>query len=592
MNFPIPVTNKTMELADCRDAWFFDPQYNAWCLEDILYASKATTPKFQRLSIYVPAPYMKEGGFINESGALGKYTATTAPILFANNSAGYMQMPHTWLGGPRDDSAQFLSRGIIYVTAGSRGRESRDQDGVLCGKSPWTLIDLKTAIRFLRHNKTVLPGDWNKIISMGTSAGGAMSTLLGVTGNNRCYNAFLTQNGAFMDERDDVLASQIYCPIIDLDHADIAYEWQFHNDEENEDSPAGPAGKMTPFHKAFSAELAKEYIQYFNSLGLKDESGIPLLLGSDGRSGTAYTYLMQLLNDSATEYLTRLSEGRLEAKYTPADYLSGNYTYKAPAPKPAGGPGKKDDIGLHHAGAAVMMPPIEEEGPDGMPGAPDDAMKTPGGMPGRGPKPHLSLGDLVCRPPKGVEYKPMEPPMVDTPGKDKRAWLTWDGKRAEICDLDTYILNHRRRMKPCTSFDTLGNDSGENQEFGTADHDYMHFDEYLLPALEKVKDAFPEEYARYHDEFAAVIGDKELARRRYLINPFKFIGTDEKSDAAAHYRIRVGASDADTAFTMTMTLACKLAMAGKDTDYALVWDLPHCSADYPGEAADWVESFT
>ena len=27
MNFPIPVTNKSMELADCRDAWFSDPQH-------------------------------------------------------------------------------------------------------------------------------------------------------------------------------------------------------------------------------------------------------------------------------------------------------------------------------------------------------------------------------------------------------------------------------------------------------------------------------------------------------------------------------------------------------------------------------------
>ena len=39
-----------------------------------------------------------------------------------------------------------------------------------------------------------------------------------------------------------------------------------------------------------------------------------------------------------------------------------------------------------------------------------------------------------------------------------------------------------------------------------------------------------------------------------------------------------------------MTLALKLANAGKDTDYALVWDLPHCEADYPGEVCDWIES--
>ena len=579
MNFPIPIINQTLELADCRDKWFFDEDYQVWCLEDILYTRSATTPKFQRMSIFVPKPYLNDDGTVNERGAMGVYTAMTAPVVFENNSAGYMQMPHTWLGGPRDEAEKYLKRGMVYVTCGCRGRESRDEGGKLCGKSPWALVDLKTGIRFLRHNADVLPGDFSKIVSVGWSAGGAMSSLVGVTGNNKNYDAFLEANGAFMDETDDVLAAQIYCPIIDLDHADIAYEWQFNCDEENEASPAGPAGKMSSFQKALSAKLKDAYITYFNSLGLKDADGTALTLAADGRSGTAYDYLMGCLNASATKYLTYLAEGKQPERYSPADYLSGNYTHKVPAPPPAHGPGDKDDVGLHHAGAAVMMPP---------PGG--DPMDGPGG-----PKPPMgkpSLGDLVSRPPKGVPYKGLEFPMVDAKGTDKAAWLTWDGKRATISSLDDYLLNHRRRMKPCTSFDTLGMDSGENQEFGTPEQDYMRFDEYLLPALEEIKDAFPEEYAKYHDSFAAVQGDRELAKRRYLINPFSFIGTDEACDAAEHYRIRVGAQDADTAFTMSMTLALKLAMAGKDADYALVWDKPHCEADYPGEVCDWIESFT
>jgi len=35
-----------------------------------------------------------------------------------------------------------------------------------------------------RISVEVLPGDYDKIISIGWSAGGAMSSLLGVTGNN------------------------------------------------------------------------------------------------------------------------------------------------------------------------------------------------------------------------------------------------------------------------------------------------------------------------------------------------------------------------------------------------------------------------
>ena len=571
--FPFPITNKTMELADCRDAWFFDEKYNCWCLEDVLYTEKATTPKFQRLSIFVPKAYMSAPGVIDETGTDGAFTAKTAPVIFENNSAGYMQMPHTWLGGPRDEAPKYLQRGMVYVTCGCRGRESRDEKGILCAKSPWSLVDLKTGIRFLRHNRAALPGDMGKLISVGWSAGGAMSTLLGVTGDNENYRPYLEENGAFLDESDAVFAAQIYCPIVDLEHADLAYEWQFQKDFENESSPAGPAGVMDDFRKALSAKLAAAYVEYFNSLGLKDPvTGEAISLNTDGRSGTAYDYLMKTLDASAAKYLSLLDAGRLPRSYSSADYLSGRYTRKVPAPMPPlGDKGKKDDLGLHHAGAAVALPPLD--GPK-----PDKPMAPP------------SLGDLVSRPPKGVPYKGLDFPMIDAPGTDKRSWLRWDGQHAAISGLDAYLLNHRRRMKPCTSFDTLGCDSGENQEFGAAEHDYLHFNTFIPAVLEELKAQFPAEYERYHAAYAAAIRDEELARRVYLINPFNYIGTEEQSTQAAHYRIRVGACDADTAFTVSMTLALKLANAGKDTDYALVWDLPHCEADYPGEVCDWIES--
>ena len=580
MNFPIPIANQSMELSDCRDKWFFDEAWQVWCLEDILYTSKATTPKFQRMSIFVPKAFLNADGTVNHDGVCGAYTAATAPVIFENNSAGYMQMPHTWLGGPRDEAGKYLERGMVYVTCGSRGRESRDAEGRLCAKSPWTLVDLKTGIRFLRHNASVLPGDFSKLVSVGWSAGGAMSSLLGVTGNNPNYDSFLRDNGAFMDESDAVFAAQIYCPIIDLDHADLAYEWQFAADEENTASPVGPAGRMTPFQKALSGKLKEAYIRYFNGLGLKDPvTGETLLLSEDGRGGSGYEYLMARLEDSVTDYLTRLDAGKLPETHRAVDYLSGNYVYKAPAPAPGPKPGEeKDDIGLlqGHAGPGVALqkPPFPEEGP------------FPGGKKPVGPP---SLGDLVSRPPKGVPYHGLEFPMVDTKGKDKSAWLSWDGERAHISSLDDYVLNHYRRMKPCTSFDTLGMDSGENQEFGTPERDYMHFSEVIPAAIESLKEQFPAEYARYYSAYAAALGDEELARRRYLINPLNYIGTEEISDKAEHFRVRVGAQDPDTAFTMSMTLALKLMAEGKDTDYALVWDRPHCEADYPGEVCDWID---
>lgn len=572
----IHVTNKTMELQDCKNDWFFNEKHRCWCLEDILYTEKAQVPKFQRVSIYVPAEYMKEKGEINREGRCGNYTASTAPVILQNNSAGYMQMPHMWLDGPRCSAGQYLDRGFVFVTCGNRGSESKDEDGNLCGKSPANLVDLKTVIRFLRHNMACIPGDLNRLISVGTSAGGAMSSLLGLTGNHEDFLPYLKENGAFMDERDDVYASQIYCPIVDLEHADLAYEWMFSADKENEDSHAGSAGVMTPFQEALSAKLKERYIRYFNGLRLTvpedfvpqkpEESlkpGMPLQIGEDGRSGSAYEYLMNLLNESATLYLNRLKRGELEESYSVEDYLSGNYEYQTMAPRGEKKEEKEADLMQGHAGPGVALR--------------EDAQKE------------LTLGDMVSRSAKGEAVEHMEPPMITVPGKDKRKWLSWDGEKAQISGLDEYILNYRRRMKPCTSFDTLGMNSGENRVFGSKKKPYMHFNSEIAETIAHLAQDYPEEYGEYYEAYQAAAGDRELERKVYLFNPLNYIDKKDGAEGTEHFRIRVGAYDADTSLTISMTLALKLAEAGRDVDYALVWDKPHCDADYPGEVCDWIE---
>ena len=200
----------------------------------------------------------------------------------------------------------------------------------------------------------------------------------------------------------------------------------------------------------------------------------------------------------------------------------------------------------------------------------------------------MSLGDMMSRPPRGVSIQKREPIMETRQGTDKRSWLTWDGKNASISDLDTYVLRHRRRMKPCTSFDTLGMDSGENQVFGTSEHDYLHFNPAIGKAIAELKDQFPDEAKQYTSAYLAA-NDTALSERIYLINPMNFIGSEEKSVQAKHYRIRVGASDADTSLSVAMTLAIKLQNAGLPVEYALVWDQPHSEADYPGEVLQWID---
>ncbi|MCD7867488.1 MAG: hypothetical protein LUG62_04690 [Clostridiales bacterium] len=577
---PIDILNKTLELSDVKDQWFLDEKYGVWCLEDLLYTMKATTPKFQRLSIYVPKAYMSAPGVICETSEINGYTAKTAPVIFENNSAGYMQMPHTYLGGPRDESEKYLKAGMVFVTCGNRGSESRDQNGILCGKSPWNLVDLKTGIRFLRHNKACIPGDLNRIISVGWSAGGAMSTLLAVTGNHRDYEEYLRENGAFMEESDQVFASQIYCPIVDLDHADMAYEWMFREDKKSEDSPAGPSEVMTPFKDALSSLLSKEYIQYFNGLGVKNpKTGEILSLNPDGRSGSAYDYLMEIINESATKYLLKLSRGELAEKFSPEQYLAGDYTYLTMAHAPADEEEPEDKMS-HFAGPGVNIAPEAENS---------------GELPPKFPPEPPSLGDMAARPPKGAPAVPgFNPPMTEVHGAPKGHWLSWDGENATVKDLDSYVLCHRRRMKPCTSFDTFNMESGENRLFGEMNDkkNFMYFDTYVVKAIEMLQDRFPEEAALYYPAFSEALNNERQEKAKYLYNPFNYIPQRENADTAEQIRIRVGAFDADTSFSVSMTLACLLAQNGYPVDYALVWDKPHCEADYEGEVVDWIRKIT
>ena len=80
----VSITNASSELSACRNAWTLDETYHAWCLEDLLYTRKATTPLFQRLSIFAPEAYLNADGTVNENGTCGTYTAKNAPVVFEN----------------------------------------------------------------------------------------------------------------------------------------------------------------------------------------------------------------------------------------------------------------------------------------------------------------------------------------------------------------------------------------------------------------------------------------------------------------------------------------------------------------------------
>lgn len=277
--------------------------------EGISYVEHPAAPELQVMNIYVPeqSPY-------NE----GKL-----PIFMPNTVGGYMPgpaaTPRVWENGEQNSVVQALQRGYMVAAPGLRGRGMKKETGENIGVAPADICDYKAAVRYLRHNKEHIPGDTEKIISNGTSAGGAMSALLGTTGNHPDYEPYLEEMGA-AKERDDIFYASCYCPIINLEHADMAYEWEFnglwdcyqgkyippeHTGEEGRWVPV--VRQMTEEQKKISEELKVQFPAYVASLGLTDASGAPLLLEEDGGS----------LQDLLCEYILRSAEKAIEEGENP-----------------------------------------------------------------------------------------------------------------------------------------------------------------------------------------------------------------------------------------------------------------------------------
>ncbi len=241
----------------------------------IPYVEKPILPKWQCLSIYVPEVYY-------QGGTIRGYSLKTAPIFFPNAVGGYWPgkegEPGVMENGKANSLFWALKHGYVVVSAGLRGRGMTDADGKNIGQAPAVICDLKAVIRYLRYNKDKIPGNAERIISNGTSAGGAISALLGSTGNHPDYEPYLEKMGAAKAE-DHIFAASCYCPITNLEHADMAYEWEF-----------GRCGTKTAQRKILSEQLQQMFPQYLNGLGLKDEYGDALTLNADG-SGSFADYV-------------------------------------------------------------------------------------------------------------------------------------------------------------------------------------------------------------------------------------------------------------------------------------------------------------
>lgn len=148
-------------------------RYRAW--KDLVYVTKPVDPEYQRMNLYVPEAYY-------EDPDSQPFSLDTAPILMPNGVGGYMpgepQLPGPTFTGCMNAAFYGLMNGYVIAAPAARGRGLRDEKGCFTGTAPACIVDLKAAVRYLRHNKEKVPGNVERIISNGTSAGGALSSLL------------------------------------------------------------------------------------------------------------------------------------------------------------------------------------------------------------------------------------------------------------------------------------------------------------------------------------------------------------------------------------------------------------------------------
>ena len=295
-----------------KGAWRYDAKGDVYYQLGLRYVATPQASDYETLGIYVPGAYLtgKDNGngtytaTVNASGAVGDFTAATAPTVFPVNTPGYSaQKPPTEYS--YDTIKAYMEAGFIYVHAGLRGKDSNSQ--TYSGNAPWGVTDLKAAVRYRRYNAALIPGDAAKVYVFGHSGGGAQSAVAGASGDNGMFAPYLAALGAATTDSsgkalsDAVAGAMCWCPITSLGSANAAYEWsmgQFASSDTRAD------GTWT---RAYSQDLAAAFPTYLNGLKLTDSQGKPLTLESSSQgtylSGSYYNHLVSVIQKSLNDFL-------------------------------------------------------------------------------------------------------------------------------------------------------------------------------------------------------------------------------------------------------------------------------------------------
>lgn len=305
--------------------WSYDSTNNVYYQIGLAYVANPVDTTYESLGIYVPGDYLDctqdsttYTCTLNTTATVAGYTSATAPIVMPVNTPGYSAMtaPTSY---SYSSVSSYLEAGFIYVHAGARGRissggpsSSKTTSVSYATGAPWGVTDLKAAIRYLRYNSDILPGDTDRIFAFGHSGGGAQSSVLGASGNSTLFTPYLEALGAAMTDKsgnalsDSIAGVMAWCPITSLSVANMAYEW---NMGQFASSGTRASGTWT---KQLSDDLAKAYATYVNAVGFKDENGNTLTLSESSSgiylAGSYYDYLMSVIETSGNTTFSSLGD--------------------------------------------------------------------------------------------------------------------------------------------------------------------------------------------------------------------------------------------------------------------------------------------
>ena len=523
-------------------AWNYDESDDVFWQVGISYAATPADAGYETLGIYVPGKYFNatenaDGTYtvkVNKRGEVAGLTVKTAPFVMPIQTPGYSALEAP--SGYQEEVSQYTKNGFIFVYAGARGRDH----GI-----PSAITDFKAAVRYVRYNASLLPGNTERFFTFGMSGGGAQSALMGATGDAKEFEPYLKAIGAVEGVSDAIMGSMDWCPITNLNVADAAYEWEL----------GGARTDLDESTKALSNSLSVKFAEYINSLGLKDGDGNVLTLeqSEDGlyHAGSYYEYLKKTIEKSLNDFLSDTE-----------------FPYNAENQKQALGNNMMMTGGFPPHGMGEGQPER---------GNPPAAEDLDGVKRGKGESNNVDLSGT---------YNTVEEYIAAL--NENEEWVNYDKETntATITSVEAFMRNVKQLQKSVGAFDDLSGTQPENTLFGFGDGKGVHFDSLMTEALKATENEKADEYASDLAKKDAL--GSTMEERHNMYNPMYYLSSGYKgfktSTPAKYWRIHAGIFQGDTAISTEMDYYLALVNYGskvKSVEFSDVWGLYHTEAERP-----------